>query len=53
MSKKITVAILFATLVSVPFGLSSFGGSDSLSGMAASDVVAFYHNTSPDCNDHV
>jgi hypothetical protein len=53
MSKKITVAILFATLVSVPFGLSIFAGSDYLSGKPAADVVAFYHNTSPDCNDHV
>ena len=53
MSKKITVAILFAMLLSVPFGLSSYAGTDSLSGMATSDVVAFYHDTSPDCSDHI
>ncbi len=53
MSKKITVAIILAMLLSLPVGISYLAGSDSLSGMAASDVVAFYHNTSPECNDHV
>ena len=53
MSKKITVAILFALLVSMPVGLSYFAGAGSLSGKSAADVVAFYHNTSPDCNDHI
>ncbi|MDT8899650.1 hypothetical protein [Anaeroselena agilis] len=53
MSKKITVAILFAMLLSVPFGLSYFAGKDAVSGMSANKAVAFYHNTSPDCNDHV
>lgn len=53
MSKKITVAILFTMLLSMPFGLSYFAGADSLSGKPVADVVAFYHNTSPDCNDHV
>ncbi|MDR7868864.1 MAG: hypothetical protein RIN56_18880 [Sporomusaceae bacterium] len=53
MSKKITVGILFAMLLSVPFGLSYFAGADSVSGLPAADTTAFYHNTSPDCNDHV
>lgn len=52
MSKKITVAILFAMLVSLPVGLSYSAGVDSLSGKPAAEVVAFYHSTSPDCNDH-
>ncbi len=52
MRKKITVAVLVAMLLSVPFGLSYFAGADSVSGLLANDTVAFYHNTSPDCDDH-